>query len=408
MRILYLAQRVPYPPNRGDKITTYHTIRHLARRHEVAVACLADGEEDLSNLAGLQPLTSSIDAVLLSPVKARLRALGALAAGEPFTRGYFGEPELRARVRARLATGRFDAVIPYGSGVAQFIEDADDVARIMWFADLDSQKWALYARDVRRPAGWLYHLESRRLLDYERRLARAFDHSVVCTPRERHDFKRLIPGSPVTSIGNGVDVDHFRPIQGAEKEALSLVLTGVMDYRPNVEGALWFCRHVLPLVRERAPDVSLTICGARPVRAVRLLGRLPGVTVTGAVPDVRPYLARSAVAVVPLHTARGIQNKLLEAMAMGLPVVATTAAFAGVEARRDTELLVADESREFADQVLRLLRDADLRAQIGRAARARIERDYRWDAQLTRLDALLRSIGQGRALGDLRVAGSRR
>jgi sugar transferase (PEP-CTERM/EpsH1 system associated) len=391
MRILYLAQRVPYPPDRGDKIRTYNEIRHLARRHEVAVACLADGPEDLDNVAGLAGLASSVDAVPLSRRRARLRALAALASGGPLTVAYFNERELHRRVAARMAATPFDAVVVYSSGVAQFVEKYAGVPRIMGFADLDSLKWAQYAQRSRRPMSWVYALEARRLLRYERRLAHTFSHSLVCTPREMRDFQELIPGAPVSCVSNGVDLDFFRPME-LPREENSLVFTGVMDYFPNVKGVLWFCREVLPRVRQQVPGATFTICGSRPTPAVLELGNLPGVRVTGRVPDVRPYLARASACVVPLHIARGIQNKLLEAMAMALPTVATTAAFDGVEAERDRHVFVADDADDFARAVVRLFTDEGLRVRTGAAARAHMEASYCWEAQLGRLDEILASL----------------
>jgi sugar transferase (PEP-CTERM/EpsH1 system associated) len=395
MRILFLAQRVPYPPDRGDKITTYREVAHLARRHEVSVACLADGPEDLANVKGLGPLTASIDAVPLRRRRARARALAALATGAPLTVAYFNERELHQRVAARLAAERFDAAVVYSSGMAQFVERYAGLPRVMQFADLDSLKWAQYARDVRPPLCWVYAAEERRLLRYERHIATTFSHSLVSTPRELQDFERLIPGAPASCVSNGVDLEYFAP-QPAEKAPASLVFTGVMDYFPNVQGVTWFCQEVLPLVRAEVPAVTFTVCGSRPTPAIQALGRLPGVTVTGRVPDVRPYLARSEVGVVPLRIARGIQNKLLEAMAMGLPTVTTTPAFEGAGAAAGSDLLVADSPAEFAAAAVRLLRDAGLCERLGRAARAFTEAQYRWETQLARLDDVLAAVTGGR------------
>lgn len=398
MRLLYVAHRVPYPPNRGDKIATYHQIRHLARKHEVAVACLAENRDDLANVKDLSPLVSSVDAVLLSPRRARIRSLFGLASGASLTVAYFNEPELHRRVAAQMATRRFDAVIVYSSGVAQFVERYLDVPRIMYFGDLDSLKWEQYASMSLPPMKWVYQREYRRLLEYERRLATRFSHSVVHTQRELDDFQRLIPGAPVSCVGNGVDLGYFQPMD-APKKTNSLIFTGVMDYFPNVEAVNWFCEEVLPLIRLEIPDVSFVICGARPNAVVRRLGKLPGVVVTGRVADVRPYLAQARVCVVPLRIARGIQNKLLEAMAMGLPIVSTTAAYLGVEATGGRDLLIADEPAPFADAVVFLFKDEKLRREMGRSARELIEKNYTWDAQLSRLDLVLGYVTSGLPTG---------
>jgi sugar transferase (PEP-CTERM/EpsH1 system associated) len=398
MRLLYLAQRVPYPPDRGDKITTYHQVRHLARHHEVSVACLADGPGDLRNAEALAPLVASVDAVPLSRPHARLRALTAIATGAPLTVAYFNERRLHERVAGLVRSRKFDGVMLYSSGVAQFVEPFAEIPRVMNFADLDSLKWRLYAEFSPAPTRWVYRMESRRLLDYERKIAMTFAHSLLSAPREVEDFKRLIPGAPVSCLENGVDLEYFKPTH-VPKQRDSLVFAGVMDYFPNVDGVRWFCREVLPRVQERFPGATLTICGARPVRAVTELGRLRGVTVTGGVPDVRPYLSAAGVCVVPLRLARGVQNKLLQAMAMGLPTVATSAAFGGINGAPGEELLIADDPDSFAACVVRLLADEALRDLVGRSARAAAERNYRWDVSLDRLDALLESLVVKRAPG---------
>jgi sugar transferase (PEP-CTERM/EpsH1 system associated) len=390
MRILCLSQRVPYPPNRGDKIITYHWIRHLAQNHEVHVACLADGKDDLANVAGLDGLAASVDAVPLSRWRSKLRALAALATGTPLTVAIFNEPKLRRRVRACMASG-IDAVFVFSSGMASFVEDYADLPRIIHFADLDSLKWQRWSEMGSPPLSWIYGLEAGRLLRYERHLAHSYDCSVVCSARELDDLRRLMPGAPARCVRNGVDLDYFAPMP-VEKQRHSLVFTGVMNYFPNVDAVGWFCQEILPLVRAEVPDVTFTICGARPDRKVLALQELPGVTVTGAVPDVRPYLARASASVQPLRAARGIQNKLLEAMAMGLPVVATSTVFNGIEATAGADLLVADEPREFAAHVTRLLGDDGLRERIGQAARAIVERNYRWENALLQLDEMCAAI----------------
>jgi polysaccharide biosynthesis protein PslH len=391
MKILYLAQRVPYPPDRGDKIITYHQVRHLARNHEVTVACLADGGDDLVNAGALAPLTAAVDAVPLRPGLARLRALRALATDSPFTVAYFNERELHDRVAARMRAGRFDAVIAFSSGMAQFVQPYADVPRVMQFADLDSLKWQQYAANSLPPVSWVYRREFRLLLGYERYLARTFSHSLVCTPRELQDLERLIPHARASCVSNGVDLDYFRPLD-VPKTPNELVFTGVMDYFPNVEGVVWFCREVLPLIRCAVPEATLTICGSRPNAAVQALTRIPGVRVTGRVPDVRPYLARASACVVPLRIARGIQNKLLEAMAMALPAVTTSACAAGVEATPGQDFFVADEPDAFADLTVRLLGDTELRRQTARSARACVEANYCWEHQLVRLDRVLAKV----------------
>ena len=214
----------------------------------------------------------------------------------------------------------------------------------MQFAELDSSRWGQFARRSRPPLRWVYAIEERRFFAYERHIARTFSHALVCTAAEQCDFERLIPGVPVSLVGNGVDLEYFRS-DGIAKQPGSMVFTGVMDYFPNVDAVVWFCNEVLPIVQQQIPEAGLTICGSRPTATVRRLAKRRGVTVTGRVPDTRPYMDRAEVFVAPLRMARGIQNKLLEAMAMGLPCVASAAATAGTAVPDGEGILVADEPR---------------------------------------------------------------
>jgi len=391
MRLLYLAQRVPFPPDRGDKIVTFNQVRHLAQKHEVIVACLAEDDADLDNARQLRSIVADVHAVRISPWRARLRALLSLARGEPFTLGYFNEPALRQKVRSLLEDGSIDAAMVFCSGIAQFIEHADALPRLVHLADMDSQKWKQYASASPPPMRWIYAVEARRLLRYERHLAETFDHCFLCSLKEVHDFQRLVGSSNVSYLANGVDLEYFAPAPEAARD-VSMVFTGVMDYAPNVDCMQWFCSEILPLIRRRVPQATLTICGARPVQAVRDLARIAGVTVTGRVPDVRPYLTAASVAVAPLRIARGVQNKVLEAMAMSLPVVATPAALNGIDVEPGSEALVAESAAEFADQVCRLLADPALRERMGRSARRRIEDHYRWEVPLRTVESMMSEI----------------
>ena len=391
MRIFFLTQRVPHPPDRGDKIATANHVRHLARSHEVHVFCLADGAEDLDNVAPLRAVVAAVTAVPLSSWGARLRAARALVSGGPLSVAMLSQPRLRCAVVRAAAATRPDLVIVYSSNVAQHAQDLGGVPRIMNFADLDSRKFADLGKSAAWPMRLLYALEGRRLLEWERRIAHAFSHSLLCTEAEVADFRTLIPGAPVSWVGNGVDLDYFAP-GAAVPEEDSLVFTGVMDYAANVDAMVWFCAEVLPRIRARRPAVRLAIVGSRPNAAVRRLGALPGVTVTGRVPDVRPWIGRATVFVAPLRLARGIQNKVLEAMASGVPVVASLAAWRGTGLPAGEGIVPAETAGAFADAVLDLLADPARRAALAARGRAAMERDFTWAAQFARLDAVIESV----------------
>lgn len=393
MRIFFVCRRVPFPPDRGDKIATFNEIRHLSARHEVHVFCLGDGARDLDNISGLRGYAKSITAVPVDALAIRLRALKALLVREPLTVGALNEAKLHAAIRRSFDEARPDLIIVYSSNVAQFAECFSGAPRIMQFGDLDSLKWRQYAQRSMIPMKWIYAIEAKRLIAYERYIANTFSHALVHTEIEKHDFERLIPGVPVTLVGNGVDLDYFRSA-GAAKQPASMVFTGVMDYRANVDAVVWFCDEILPIVRAQIPEATFTICGSRPVAAVRKLARQTGVTVTGWVPDTRPYLDRAEVFVAPLRMARGVQNKLLEAAAMGLPCVASSAAWRGTVIDNGQGILVADDPKEFAGLVVRLLRDVDWRADMAGRAHAAAAENYRWEAQMARLDQVISAVAQ--------------
>ncbi|HEV8128610.1 MAG TPA: glycosyltransferase, partial [Candidatus Eisenbacteria bacterium] len=365
MNLLYLAHRIPYPPDKGDKIRSYHQVRYLSERHRVALVCFADDLRDLRHADALREFCASVDVVYRSPLEARITGLRALLDGRAISVAAFASGELHRAAEYRLRGA--DIAIGFSSVMAQYVPERSGVPRLMDFVDVDSDKWRLYASRRRGPAAWIYAREAEKLGRFEERVARTWDHSIFVSVREARLLAARVPDRPWTALPNGVDLSYFdpsrttldtkghgngghrngnrngnshgarpEPIPNAMAEAPSIVFTGLMDYFPNVDGVRHFCAEIFPRVRAEVPDARFVIVGRNPVRSVRALARLPGVSVTGAVPDVRPYLASAAVSVAPLRVARGIQNKILEAMAMALPVVATSAAFEGVGAPKGT------------------------------------------------------------------------
>jgi sugar transferase (PEP-CTERM/EpsH1 system associated) len=272
--------------------------------------------------------------------------------------------------------------------VAQYVEDVTGIPKILDFGDMDSQKWLEYADSKPKPLAWGYLLEGRKMLAEEKRLAAKFD---VCTATTRAEWETLESyrtGVASDWFPNGVDADYFAP-DATEWDPDTLTFVGRMDYYPNQECMFDFCRTVFPLIRARRPAAKLLIVGADPIPAVRALGKIDGVTVTGSVPDVRPYLRRSAAMVAPLHIARGTQNKILEAMAMGVPVVTSSKAAGGVDATVAEHFLVADKPNEIAEACLRLMTDPAERRRLSEAGRARMLTHHAWDRSMQRLDGIV-------------------
>jgi polysaccharide biosynthesis protein PslH len=396
VNILYIAQRVPYPPNRGDKLAAYHAVRHLARKHVVTVAALADSREELAHAAALEVLGVRVEVALRRPAAARRSAFRALVTGEPLSVAYYYSPELAERIRRRACERPFDAVVAFSSSMGQYADAAPGTPLIADFVDIDSRNWDACSAASRWPLSWVYSTEARRLLAYERWLAGRAYCTLVRTEAERRDCIRLIPEARFEVLANGVDLEYFRPEEPRRSDP-RIVFTGVMDYWPNVQAVTHFCEAILPRVWKEVPQASFTIVGSRPTRAVRALGRHPGVTVTGAVPDVRPYLRAAAVAVAPLLLARGVQNKVLDAMAMATPVVVTPAAFRGVDAPEREGLLVADTPEAFAGKVVTILRDPALAFELGQRGRCFVERNCVWAEKLSRLETILGEAVHGDA-----------
>jgi sugar transferase (PEP-CTERM/EpsH1 system associated) len=390
MRILMLAHRMPYPPRTGDKVRAYHIARHLAAEHDVTLACVVDEPGPAPALAELHRQVGRVEAVAVPRRRQRLRALLRLARGESATVAYFHSEELDARIAALLAQP-LDLLLVSSSSMAQYIRARTETPVVMDFVDVDSDKWLQYGRQLGVHTAWLYRLEGARLRACELAAARRADACVVATRAEAELLASFAPWAPTTVIPNGVDLEYFAPAR-RPADSSTIVFTGAMDYVPNVDAVRYFADAVLPRIRARRPDTRFVIVGKEPARSVRRLAARPGVLVTGAVPDVRPFVTSAAVAVAPLRIARGVQNKVLEAMAMGLPVVATRKAHEGIDARPGEHLFVEDDPVRFADLVLSLLADPERRAEVGRTARRFVETRHSWPASMRQLDDVIRRV----------------
>jgi sugar transferase (PEP-CTERM/EpsH1 system associated) len=314
--------------------------------------------------------------------------LACLPTRTPSSLAYFASAALSRRIDALVARERFDLVVAHSSSMAQYVEHIGGVPKIMDFCDMDAQKWLAYARDKPFPLSLGYALEGHKLLREEKRIARRFDVCTLATRAEQATLDGYGTGAATDWFPNGVDVDYFAPSSEAYDPGL-IVFVGRMDYYPNQECMAAFCANVLPQVRARRPATKLAIVGAEPSAAVRALGNEPGVTVTGSVPDVRPYLRRAALMVAPLNIARGTQNKVLEGMASGVPVVVSRVAADGVDARDGEHFAVAMTPQEQASAILRILDDPAERARLAQAGRARMLSHHTWPMAMERFDAIV-------------------
>ena len=394
MRILYICHRFPYPPKRGGKIRPFNMIRHLARRNEVTVCSLARSPAEAQEAQGIAPHCARFFVYTVGAAAQMARMVVRLPTPEPSSMGYFYSASLARKVRELLAAEQFDLLFVHCSSVAQYVADHRATPKILDFGDMDSQKWLEYARYKPFPLSLGYRLEGRKMEAAERRLARAFDFCTATTRAEWETLESYATGTPTDWFPNGVDADHFAP-SGEPHDPDTIAFVGRMDYYPNQECMFDFCANVLPRLRERHSSVKLLIVGADPSPAVRKLAELPGVTVTGSVPDVRPYLHRSALMVAPLNIARGTQNKILEAMAAGVPVVTSKVAAGGVDAQDGAHFLVADTREEWVEAIGRVLANPAERQRLSAAGRERMLSHHAWPRSMQRLDDIIaRTLAQ--------------
>jgi sugar transferase (PEP-CTERM/EpsH1 system associated) len=395
--LLYLVHRIPFPPNKGDKVRSFNLLRVLATRFRVHLGTFVDDPADAPHVADVARYCASCHVGTLHPRLARLRSLPALLGREPLSVRYYRDAAFGAWVDAVVQREGIRKAVAFSSSMAQYVAGRPGVRTVLDFVDVDSAKWGHYAQTRGWPAAWLYAREARTLESFERRAAASVAASVFVTPAEAELFRRIAPecAASIHAVGNGVDSAYFDPSRAhpspfADGEE-AVVLTGAMDYWPNVDGACWFAREVLPQLAQARPAVRFYVVGMNPAPAVRDLVRDPRVAVTGRVADIRPWLAHARVVVAPLRMARGIQNKVLEALAMARPVVASTAVAAALDPATAAHVAAAESAPDMARAVLGQLARGSVQMP---AARAHVLARYDWDRSLARIA----DLADGRAM----------
>ena len=404
--LLLLVHRIPYPPNKGDKIRSYHLLKHLTQHYRVHLGTFVDDEDDWQHVPKIQEMCASSHFAKLNPLTARVRSLTALLTNHTLSLDYYRDRGLQAWVRDLMDKQDISRILIFSSPMAQYVTDYSKARRVADFCDVDSDKWRQYAEKKTWPMSWLYAHEARQLLRYERKIASEFDATLFVSQPEADLFRTLAPES-ATKIGffnNGVDTDYFSPSHGYQSPYPEgkpvIVFAGAMDYWPNIDAVQWFAKDIFPAVQAKHSDALFYIVGARPAAEVKQLESLPGITVTGTVPDIRPYVACATLSVAPLRVARGIQNKVLEAMSMGKTVVVSEPALEGIHAVPGKDVILADGAPEFAEAVSKALAHPD--ASIGINAREKAVLIYGWASNLTRVESILEAntdgaIGSGAA-----------
>ena len=396
--LLYLTQRVPYPPDKGDRIRCFHLLEYLRTRARVHLACLADEPVPPETVAALERRCHRVEILPIGGTLRWGRGLWSLLRGRTVSEGIFSMPALRATVDRWSREVRFHAAAASASSLAPclLVPGLEGARKVIDFMDVDSQKWLDYAAARTGPKAWLYRLEGSRLRKLEQQQAGWADALTLVSNNEVRLFRQFCPKAPVHGIPNGVDFNYFS-LPGPENTEVenSCVFVGALDYLPNIDAAVWFCREVWPLLRKDCPEAKFQVVGRKPAPAVLALGAIPGVEVVGQVPDVRPYVARAAVTVVPLPIARGIQNKALESLAMGKATVVSPQTMGGLSAEAGVHLAVANTPAEWTATVLDLFRDGAKRRQLGMAGRRFVEENHRWETCLSPFGELLGLTAEG-------------
>jgi sugar transferase (PEP-CTERM/EpsH1 system associated) len=393
--LLYLAHRIPYPPNKGDKVRSFNLLRYLSTRYRVLLGTFVDDPADWQHVERLREWCDELHCEPLAPRQARIASLRGLLIGEALSLPYYRNVNLANWVKDTLTRNQARHAVVFSSPMAQYLEGFSGLHIVADYCDVDSAKWTAYADSHRGPLGWLYRREGRCLLAYERSAAANMAAVTFVSEDESDLFRRLAPESAarVHAISNGVDAAFFAPgdsfASPYQSDEKAVVFTGAMDYWPNVDAVKWFASEVWPEVQRREPAARFFIVGMNPSAEVKALGADPNIRITGTVPNIRPYLQHAAVIVAPLRIARGIQNKVLEAMAMQKAVVASSDAATGIDAQRGEELVVVDDMGATAKAVYELLSQPERALEIGRRARACVLARYSWEAHLRKLDPLL-------------------
>ncbi len=399
MRILFLAHRLPYPPNKGEKIRAFHELKYLGERHSVDLFCFADSEAELQYKKYLEPFCRQMYVEVRSHASMAAGAARSFWKGLPLSCGLFWSQRLRTKIREALFKDSYDVIFVFCSAMAQLVPKECATPIVMDFVDIDSAKWTQYAHRTHPPMSWIYAREGRTLARHEVHWAEKSVSVVVTTAQEA---KLLVSAgvSRVDVVENGVEIPrrsakNQNGISGLDPYAL---FVGTMDYLPNADAVEHFSRDILTLVQAQIPELKFVIVGRNPTSRVRQLARLRGVHVTGEVPSVDEYLAHCAVVVAPFRIAQGVQNKLLEALAAGKPIVCSPGPAAAIGAINGENLLIGENPEDFAAAVIGLLQNAELRNRFCKGVDF-VRANFDWSKNLRRLEELLlQAAGVGRQI----------
>ena len=388
MNILFICHKFPYPPNKGEKIRAYNIIKYLGKRHKIFLYTLYSEERELAGRRGLEQYCSFVGAYRINKFLSNLRSALYLFSSYPLTFGFFYSSRMKKEIKECISRNSIDIVFASSSSTAQYVFGIKSKKKIMDFIDVDSLKWENYAKAAKFPLKFLYSTEAKRLKAWEDRINRDFDVSIVCTEKERDNLEAISAGGKdkIRVLENAVDPGYFSYREGLF-DRKAVIFTGQMDYRPNVDAVIYFYFAILPLIRKGYPDLPFYVVGRNPDPSLKKLCR--DSYITGEVEDIRVYMDKASIFVAPFRIAHGVQNKVLEAMAFGLPVVGVRSVLQGLHAQPGKDILIADSPQDFAEKVMELLADRERYDSTARNARKYIEEYHNWERNLKALDLVI-------------------
>jgi len=394
MKILFITHNVPFPPNKGEKIRSFHIIHELSKRHEIHLVSLVRDQSDLKYKKDLEKFCKSVHLLPLNALISKLYALIALITGYPVTFGYFFSFKAKKLIKELIKTESYEASFAICSSTAQYLYPHKDEFTIIDYVDIDSEKWKRYAEISSFPMSWVYILENQRLGIWEKKICNRFNLSLLTTEKEKEKLSKLAKNcqNKILVCPNGIDTDYFFPEEGttnSNQSDPSIVFTGQMDYLPNIDAVIYFYVHIFPKILENHKDAKFVIVGRNPDPKLKEI--CVEAIITGEVDDIRPYLYDGTVFVAPLRLAFGVQNKVLEAMACKLPVVSTSRILPGMKAKIGDDILVADSPTDFANTVCKLLDNKELRDKISVSAHKYVKRNHDWKAVSALIETKLTS-----------------
>lgn len=395
--LLFLTQRIPYPPIKGEKIRPLQMLKHFGKTHNVHLGCLIDDPRDWEHVETVRGLCADSYFGGLDRRHDNRSHLKAMLTGKALSVALYSHAGLAEWTTHLLDRVRPDVIFICSSNMAHYVLDHPHKGRrrICDLADVDSEKWRAYAAKASFPMNWVYGREARMVFDLEKRIAHEMDYSTFVSEPEAKMFRSLIPdrADSIVGVPSGVEYAYFDPEDDYpapfDPGLPTYVFTGTMDYIPNVDAVKWFAEEILPAIRKTLPTAQFYIVGSSPSPTVQALGNIDGVHVTGRVPDVRPYLTHCTAGVAPMRIARGIQNKVMEAMSMAKPVIVTSDGLEGIDAAPGREVILANDTAAIAEAAVRMAQNPGEAKTIGAAARKTVVENFSWEGRLSGFDRLI-------------------